>query len=188
VTSDELVGADVRRLNLKAAKSGFTLAELLISMGVSSVVMLGIMTLFLYSGRSYVMLSNYAQIQTSTLNAIDQMSKEIREAQEVTSFTASDITLTTVTNTPVTFRYSSGNRTLSRIQNGHSKLLLQDCDWVRFEVYQRTPIEGTFDYNDIADTNEAKVVAIHWKCSRMLPGSVVNSDGGQMARIVLRAN
>ncbi|HEY0456708.1 MAG TPA: hypothetical protein VGE41_10065, partial [Verrucomicrobiae bacterium] len=114
--------------------------------------------------------------------------KELRDAQSIVSYSSNQITFINGTNATVSYSFSSTNRTLNRIVNNITNQLLTECDSASISVYQRTPIQNTFDYNAPVDTNEAKVVYLSWNCSRTMVGKKLTTDSAQIGKVVLRSN
>jgi len=167
--------------------TGYTLAEMMVSVGVGSLVVLAVASLSLYSGRNFAGLANYTDMEATSLNAIDQMTKDIRQTTGLTAFSTNQLTFSAGTNAPLTFSYSPTSRTLTRQQGADSTVLLRECDSLQFSIYQRTPIPGTFDeYGVGTATNECKVVFVNWVCSRQICGVKLNTENGQTAKIVIR--
>jgi len=160
--------------------------EFSIAMGIGSLVLLVSSALLLYSGRHFASIAGYTDLHSRALTAIDRMSVEIRQFKALSSFSSNSLTFDS-TNLPVTYAYSTSERKLTRTEGTKKETLLNQCDFLEFHIYQRTPIPGTFNQNEVASLEEAKVVAINWGSSRSLGGSRV-TDNSQAARIVLRAN
>lgn len=171
-----------RRLRVAAA---FTLAELSVGMGVAALVLVVTVGIFVYSGRNFASLAGYVDMQTRALNAMDRLSSEIRQHKSLLVFSSNSLTF--AGPLPVTYTYSASNKTLIRDDTWKKETLLSGCDSLQFRVYQRTPIPGTFEQNEVTAVHEAKVITITWACSRSMGGSKVTDDA-QTARIVLRTN
>src|SRR6266850_6743116 len=128
----------------KQRASGMTLVELLVAMGVGSILFLAVGTLAFYSARSFAALSNYVELDNFSRNALDQMSREIRQADSLVSgsdqqmvFQATNPTNGSVYN--VTFTYDPGTRKLTRTHGAQTTTLLKECDFLKFSLYQRNP-------------------------------------------------
>jgi hypothetical protein len=160
--------------------------EFSIAMGIGSLVLLISSGLMLYSGRHFASIAGYTDLHSRALTAIDRMTMEIRQFKALSSFSSNSLTFFG-TNQPVTYAYSQSEKRLTRSEGTKTETLLEQCDFLEFHVYQRTPIPGTFDQNQVASLDEAKVIAVNWGSSRSLGGSRV-SDNSQAARIVMRAN
>src|SRR5438552_3830059 len=118
----------------------FTLLEFLIAMALGGGIGTVIVALTMYTGIDFACLANYADLDCSTLNAMDLVTRELRAANGVTALSTNSITFNTDTGIPVTYSYSSASRTFTRTQGGTSTVILRECDALQFSSYQRTPI------------------------------------------------
>src|SRR5881296_4036723 len=69
----------------KARRSGMTLVELLIAVGISGMIFVAVGMMIFFSGRSYAALANYVDLDSRSRGALDRMSKEIRQVDCVTN-------------------------------------------------------------------------------------------------------
>ena len=171
--------------NRRGRTRGWTLVEMLLASGVGSLVLIAVLSLTFYSSRSFVALSNYADLETTSRLALDAMSREIRQANGLTSFSTTSLVFNDYDNTPLTYTYSPDAKRLTRTKNGSTVTLLKQCETLSFGVYQRNP---TNDYNVVATTNAAlcKLIQLSWKCSRSILNSNINTESVQSAKIVIR--
>jgi hypothetical protein len=87
----------------------------------------------------------------------------------------------------VTYTYSPTARTLVRTANGTTRTLLEECDQLRFSIFQRNPINGTYDYYETTDNPAiTKIVQLSWVCSRDILGKQANTESVQSAKVVIR--
>lgn len=169
------------------ARAGVTLIEYLFAIGVGTLLAAVIVGLSISSSRNFAALANYSELTTSSLNALDQMTRDIRQSVKLTGYSSSQLTFSNGSNQPpVVFTYSPGNRTLTRQQGTSTKVLLTECDSLNFAIYQRNTVPGTYDQHPVASLSNCKVVAVDWSCSRSILGTKVNSEAGQSAKIVIR--
>src|SRR5213083_575694 len=75
----------ITRMGNKAICAGMTLVELLMAVGISGMVFAAVAILIFFSGRSYAALANYVDLDNRSRNALDRMSKEIRQVDCVTN-------------------------------------------------------------------------------------------------------
>jgi len=138
-----------------------------------------------HSGRSFVAMVNYADLETRSRNALDTMTRDIRQVTRLTSYTANDLTFQDFDGQPLSYTYNPGNRVLSRTKNGIATPLLTECDTLSFSTFQRNP---TNDFNVVSTTNttQVKLIQLNWKCSRTIFKSKVNTESVQSAKIVIR--
>src|SRR6266513_2365238 len=134
----------------KARRSGMTLVELLIAIGISGVIFVAVGMMIFFSGRSYAALANYVDLDNRSRGALDRMSKEIRQVDCVTnSATATLPSGQVVTNKlvlsgtetdgsayTITYDYNPTSETLVRIKDGGSypgtTTLLTGCTYLNF--------------------------------------------------------
>jgi len=171
---------------LGRVRGAFTLVEYVIGIGIGSLVLLTILSLSLYSGKSFAGLANYVDLNASSVNALDQMSKDIRQCVALTGYSSTQVTFDDGTLSPLIYSYDPTARTLTRQSGGQAKVLLTQCDDLRFAIYQRTPLPGSYDQYPVAAVTTCKVVAVKWVCSRTILGAKVNSEDIQEAKIVIR--
>ena len=168
-----------------------TLVEVLVAMGVGSILFVAVGTLAFYSARSFAALSNYVELDNFSRNALDQMSREIRQADALLTGTDHQLVfqVTNPTNgvaSQVTFTYDPGTRKLTRTQGGTTTTLLKECDFLKFSIYQRNPIGGTYDQYPTANPATCKLVQMSWICSRNILGKKANTESVQSAKVVIR--
>jgi prepilin-type N-terminal cleavage/methylation domain-containing protein len=175
------------------SRRAFTLVELMVAVAVGSVILIAVMSLSYFSARSYAAITNYVDLDNYSRNALDQMTREIRQADRLISGTEHNL-LFEHTH-PVTkavyqtaYVFDPNARTLTRTQGGQSTVLLRECDYLKFSVFQRNPIKGTYDQwkEDWSSPQQVKVVQLSWICSRTILGARVNTESVQSAKVVIR--
>lgn len=168
---------------LAKAARGMTLVELMVSIAVSSLILLCMSVVFGGSLRCFAATSNYVNLDNVSRNALDQMTRDIRQAGDLTSFTTNRLQFTKFGTTNVAFVYdwNSNSRKLTswQIGSGQTNVLLTDCDKLTFGVYKSSGAAA-------ANITEAKTIGVNWKCSRAVMGRNVNSEDMQEALIVIR--
>ena len=165
---------------------GYSLVELMIALAISGMVAAVVAALIYFSARSFVTMSQYADMNQRSQLALDKMSKEIRKARQVTAHTADSVTLQNPDGSTFSFTYAPKARTLTRIAGGKATTYLIECDSLQFNVFQHTMKSNTFDCHDPAYLNDARVVQMMWRCSREILGAKATTENVQSAKIVLR--
>jgi prepilin-type N-terminal cleavage/methylation domain-containing protein len=169
---------------------GYTLPEMSIAMGIFGLVGLALASAFLFSVKSFASLGNYAILDQANRQALDQLTREIRQARQVTAFSTNSITIVNGDAVAVTYLFRPAAKQLMRTaSDGSTKVLLQDCNLITFRLFQRNPIGGTYDIYPAASGNwhqTVKVVQLAWRTSRTTLNGLVQSESVQTARIVIR--
>lgn len=171
---------------------GLALVEMLVGLSIAGIFFAAFATTLSYNARSCVALGNYVDLDKASRSALDTMTKEIRQANKLTSYSSTNLTFemvdgtTGATNT-LGYTYNSGAKTLSRQFADQSKVLLRDIttNSLTFSIYQRNPIGGAVDQYATTDASVCKVVQLSWVCSRSALGSVT-TESVQSAKIVIR--
>lgn len=168
----------------------WTLLEMMIGVAIFSIVGGAVGSAYVFSLRSFQALSNYAVLDQQNREAVDRITREVRQANSVYSFdnylSRKLVLVSGDTNrSQITYTFNRYTQQLTRTQNGKSSVLLDDCSLINFNLGMRPP-NTNYGYYPTMDVNQAKIVDLTWKTSRSLPGSVVNSENIQTARIVIR--
>src|SRR4051794_14063579 len=170
----------------------FTLVEMMVATGVFSIAGLALATIFLFSIRSFAALNNYSTLDRANRQAMDQLTREIRQAKKITNFTTngtSTLSLLNGDNVNVTYTFSPNTKQMLRDDGTGTQVLLTNCNLLNFTLFSRSPIGSTFDSYPVATNNwqqTVKVVQFTWKTSMTLPNAQVTSENVQTARVVIR--
>ena len=172
----------------KARQSGLSLVELLVATSVGSLVSLGVALLIVYSGRSFAAMANYVSLDRASRNALDTMSKEIRETNLLSGSTPTSLVFQDWDGGFLMYVYIKDSRKLIRIKNGviDAKPLLTECDYLNFSIFQRNPVLGSYNIYPTATPSTCKLVQLSWICSRQIFGLKVNTESVQSSKIVIR--
>ena len=196
----------ISRTGHNARRSGTTLVELLVAIGISGIIFIAVGMMIFFSGRSYAALANYVDLDNKSRQALDVMTREIRQMDGVV--TNGTVTLSSgqvVTNQLVlsgketngiayttTYTYSPGsaNKTLTRVKvgglNPGTTTLLTGCTYLNFRMFNRVPQNAILDGFAAADFATCKVVQIDWVCSRKIFNQSDNTESVQSAKVVIR--
>jgi len=193
--------------NRRRAGRAFTLLELLVWMGIGSFVLLALLLTSAFAGRSFFALANYAELETKSRTALDQLSRDIRQMEYLTNFgttaissphTASSTVTNSialapspgaVSNTWIRYTFNPFTKTLTRSSNNTHRVLLEGCDYLNFGLFQRNQISGQFVPIPTTTPAEVKLIEVQWVCSRTMLAEVgvrTNSESVQSAKFVIR--
>lgn len=179
---------------------GFTLVEFMVCVALGTMIMAAVVTLTLFGTRSFISMGNYADLDNQSRNALDLVSRDIREATGVIALqTNPPILSLTLTNANQGQAYFlSWNSNTSNFKYRSTALgtetLLTGCDSWNFSLYQRTPLVTATNITFFLSTNLSgnldftlcKLVQMSWHCSRTILSQKINTESMQTAQIVLR--
>ena len=176
---------------------GFTMVEMLVSVGLGTLLLSGVMILYINGIRSFVAMGNYQNLDAKSCNTLDVLSREIRNSTVLLSYVPSQSL--TLSNASArnglgqinVIKYDPTARTLVLKRTAQSDLTnLTECDRWSFAIYNRKPDTNSFSTNIVffAATNatDCKLINMSWKCSRTVLGAKLNTESVQTAQIVLR--
>jgi hypothetical protein len=180
---------DFNITSIKKKKSaGMALMELMIATAIASILSAGLASLAFYTGRSFAAMANYVDLDNKSRNALDRLSKEIRQTNRLKDFSPTKLTFEDYNGGELIYIYDADAQTLSRIYNGVAdpKPLLEQCTFLQFSIFQRNPIMGAYDQYPTATPDTCKLVQVHWVCQRTTLGTIINTESVQSAKIVIR--
>lgn len=168
---------------LAKAARGMSLVELMVAIAVGSLVLMFMSVVFGGSLRCFAATSNYVNMNNDSRNAMDQMTRDIRQAGDLTAFATNRLQFTKfgATNVLNVYQWDANSRQLTQWQTGtaQTNILLTDCDSLTFAMYKSS-------FAPAANVSETKTIGMNWKCSRTVLGRKVNSEDMQEALIVIR--
>lgn len=170
----------------KRGVGGFSLVEVLVAMGAGGMLLAVLASLVVFFARGFLVTSNCVRMNTQNRLALDRLSRDIRQADRVTYCSASELRVKSGLDT-IRFEFDSDARVLSRVRGNDRQALLRDCDYIRFDLFQRNSSNGTYNYYPAAGIDTAKIVQVAFASSLPVYGtSRTNRSGHQMAKIVIR--
>jgi prepilin-type N-terminal cleavage/methylation domain-containing protein len=176
-----------RNTSTEAGRRGVTLIELMVSVAIGAIIISAVAYLSFYNARSMAALSNYVDLDQDSRQALDLMTREIRQADLLRSYSTNDITLDTDGSTNNLRFYHDADSRETRIQkNGVTVTLLTECDEFRVSIFGRNNVGSTFSQFPATNATSAKMVRFNWTCSRTILGASVNTESIQSAKIVIR--
>lgn len=165
---------------------GFTLTEFLVALAVGMLVLVATGSLLLFCGKSFASISNYADLDARSRDALDHLTRDVRQVNRLTSQSSTSLVFEDFDGAALEYVYSPSAKTLTRVKGSDSNILLESCDSLAFAIYQRGPIGGTYNQYPTAIASTCKLIEVSWKCSRDVMGSTFNTESVQTAKIVIR--
>ncbi len=177
------------------ASRGWTLIEMMIAIAVFSIGAAALGSTFLFSIRSMAALSNYTALDRMNQQAMDQLTREIRQAKMVANYTTNLLQIVNGDGDTVYYYFiGNGVDRLYRLVEKPSgawdySVLLENCQLINFHVGQRNLKSNSWNYFPPTQgefQSTAKVIDLSWKTRRTLPNGLANSEDVQTAKIVIR--
>ena len=169
-------------------QAGVVLVDMLVGLGIAGIVMAALMSLSLSSARSFATMTNYSEMASDSRQVLDTISREIRNSKGVVDCTGDSITFLDSMTNSISIFYDQPSRTVLRKAGGVENVILQGCDSMKWESFQRTPKGGSYEGYLASRPELCKLVQVTWVCSRTLLGKRMHTETVQSAKIVIRNN
>jgi Tfp pilus assembly protein PilW len=178
--------------------SGFSLAELAVTLGIGSIVLLVLGMLSFYGLQSFLVMGNCAALDEKSRLASDQITREVRQATRVLRYDVQpEGKLLVLTNSlegySVAYFWNAETRTVSCDKTDQSpSLCLTDCDVWNPTFFRNVPLAATSSYlgatneSGTLDLNQARIVSLSWKCSRPVAVTKARTESAHTLRVALR--
>lgn len=170
----------------KSRRAGFTLTEVLMSLGIVGICAVALVAFSMFSGRGLLAMSNHMELEAQARKALDQMTKEIRGCKGVTAYATNSITFLDQNNAALTYAFNASAQTLTRTLGGVATTTLTGCDTLSFALYDRDVNSGNWDLLPAAAISDCKSVQVSWNCSRKFLDAKLNAANTTTAIIVMR--
>jgi Tfp pilus assembly protein PilW len=171
--------------------SAFTLIELTVTVTISVFVIASIVTLAVISAQNYVATANYVRMNDQSRLIMDRISREIRNAAALTSYSQNDPQYLVFANpdgTSLCITNYAGNQTITLTTNNFTQTFsLPGCTNFNFQLYTGTASTTNVSYYQAPSTLQAcRVVSLSWSCSQPITGSKLSTEAIQTAQVLLR--
>lgn len=177
---------------------GMSLVEVMVASGVAALALMVVGTLAVFGLRSFVAMGNYTDLDAKSRNALDLMTRDIRQAAAV-GYSTNDYSKTlwltnTLGNLFLRYTWDADHRTFMAERSGQPEsLYLGECDEWNVAFHQGNPapnqplvfLPATNAAGGL-DLSRCKLISLAWKCSRPMPGGQGKTETVQTTHIVLR--
>jgi Tfp pilus assembly protein PilV len=175
-------------LRSRRLRGGFTLMEVMIGATLSSFILAGVLSTFLFLGRSGASMRNYSDMETQARRGLELFAADTRQASSVAWNSETSLTLV-VNMATVTYTYNAGSATFTRTTSGGTTTLLTGVTAFNFLAYTITgsPITNVSTAAARTAANIAtKQIQISLSASRATPTVTRATNIMLSARYVLR--
>lgn len=166
--------------------TGGSLFEVMVACGIAGILSLVLVSISMFSGRSFAAFYNYVDLDDYNRIAMDTLTRDLRQCNKVTACSAVSLTVEDSDGVDITYTWNANTRLLTRTKGASTRTLLKECDTLTFAIAQRNPVNGSYNVYPAASPATAKVVNVAWNCSRTILGRKANTENVQTARIVIR--
>jgi hypothetical protein len=171
-------------------RAGLTLVELMVAMGLASLVFLALGSLSIYSATSLRSMVDYSELNSSSRMALDQISREIRRSRGVSSApsnsTSMTLNLLMDADTTASVSYDKLAKKVTFTRTGEKDLVLSNCAYFNWKFYTHATLSGNFEPVETTTASECKVIELQWLCSRDNWRKATNSESIQSMKVVIR--
>lgn len=192
-----------RKIN--ARRAGYTLLELSVATGLGCVILAALLSCSVFSARNFSALQHYRDLGAKSRMALDEMSRDIRQADYLSSYTT-NVSLAFHTTDPLTssngwltYTYNTNALTLTRISYRGSNMvssnlvastiILSNISYFHYDLFQRNPSStsgGDLTYLTSTTPSTVKAIDFTWVCQETNYSTVLSADDVQGARVVIR--
>lgn len=140
----------------RARRSAFTLVEVLIGATLGTLILAGVLTAFLFLGRSGVGIQNYNDMESQARKSLELFAEDVRQASAITWNDTVTVTLN-VNSAPVIYTYVASAGTFYRRDASGTRALVTGVTAFAFKAYTITGTEITDLSSAAARTSASKV-------------------------------
>jgi prepilin-type N-terminal cleavage/methylation domain-containing protein len=171
----------------RVASQGMSLVEMMIGMAVGSLVLMVVAAVFVGSTFSFAAMRNYLNLDQTSRNALDQMTRDIRRSANLASFATNQMVFNYAGATNLVYTYNPSAKSLTSWKTGDTvtNVLLTGCDSLQFSMYGNVPQPGG-SLTNATLVAKAKGISVNWRCSRTILGKKRNTEDMQEAVIIIR--
>jgi len=164
-----------------------TLTEMIVAMAISSLVLLVVSMTYVNSSVSFAAMGNYIMMDHASRNAIDRMTRDIRKAKDLISFSTNQLVFKYSGTTNLVYSFDSQSGNLTEWKTGDSKTnnLLSGCASLQFSIYHNIPQAGG-TFSSASSSSQGKAIRVAWKCTRVVFGHRIATEDMQQGLIVIR--
>ena len=164
----------------KKRNIGIALAELMVAGGIGVLLVATMTVTYVFYLKSFANLENYMTLNSESQIALNRMTKEIRQADSLVSYSVNKLTFA-VDGKNVSYAYDPAQQTLARVSGSDNNVLLFGCTYWTNNIYDR-------NMNVLATSaaTNCKVVQLTWICAASVLGRTNTTEDVQSSKVVIR--
>lgn len=164
---------------------GFTLVELLVGFGISAFILAGIISTFLYLGRSGVSLGQYNDMESQARTTYQLFGEDCRMATDA-DWTDVDTLNLVVDSQTVTYRFDPDTGEFTRTEAGQTLVIASEISAFSFKAFDINTQALDIAAAPTAAGDPAKMIQVDLDLSRQEVTTTRSSQRLISARFVLR--
>jgi len=173
--------------SINRPRHGYTLVEVMIS-SVFSLLVLGVAVTFcFYISQGASAINNHTLLETEGQLAVDNLTRDLRQARSVSAYSTDSMTFVDVDNNPLVLTFDSTSNTLSLIKTNNQLFQITGCASAQFQMYGGMVGAGTLDNTNVTSSvTNCRAVLVNWMLSSNAVYHASASESLQSAKIVFR--
>lgn len=167
-------------------RRGFTLVEVMVSAGLGSLVLAGVLTAFVFFCRTAFSLSYYSEMEADTRVALARFAQDARQTNAANWQSQTSLVFQ-VNGTNVTYTYDAAEKTFTRTEGGRTEVLASSVNAFSFKAYNIKMEPLNFSSASLTTLSAAtKLIQIDLDMSREAGSSKLATQQILSSRYVLR--
>jgi type II secretory pathway pseudopilin PulG len=163
---------------------GYTLVEVLIASSLATLLMVAVLTTFLFVGRSAANVRNYSDMETEARMGLERFGRDARQANSINWINANSIRLS-VQGTQIVYTYDTVERAFTRTEGGNTTSLITGIQ--DFQFIGNMINGDSVNMNDLAQASAAtKQIQIYVEARRATRTATAATNTVLSARFILR--
>jgi Tfp pilus assembly protein PilW len=170
-------------------RGGFTLVEVMVGSTLAAFILAGVLTIFLFLGRSGANVRNYSDMESQARKALETFAEDVRQASAITWTSSTEFTIS-VNSLPIAYAYASGTGLFTRTDGSGTRTLISGISAGTF-TFRCFNVAGTelplaTAANRTAASSSTKQLQISLEASRTNTTVVAATNAVLSARFILR--
>src|SRR5258708_36805598 len=105
-----------------------SMVEMMVALLVGSIVLGAVYILTLFTAKSFAAMGNYGDLDNASRNALDTMSRDIRQARKLTAFSTNSLSLLDNATNALVYSWDPSSRQVTRASSTDTSVILDQCD------------------------------------------------------------
>ena len=175
------------RLSPHRTRLGAIMVDFVMTMLIGSLISAVVASILIVSNRSFAAMLNYFELENQSRQALDEITTEVRQANKLLYGDEWILMFEELDGDPLYYIYSGGDDGyLYKIKDWYVYEMLEGVQELEFSLYQRNPVDGSYDQYPTANAETCKLVEMNWKCSRKMLGLELQTESIQTSKVVIR--